>query len=154
MRENEPDSSLPLESAPVYAELLPDRRARMEEPPPVRLVAVEDVRVEAAAGLERDLDAFYASLLQFVKEYADGDVIVYGAENFRILMKVAEPPMLRDDLRPVIIEIASLSDLGRKLSELKIEFEYVQSLLPGSECILLRDPAGNWVQIMQWSRVE
>lgn len=42
-----------------------DRRRRMREPPPVRLVAVADARLSASAGLEPDLDAFYVGLLEF-----------------------------------------------------------------------------------------
>ena len=42
-----------------------DNRARMPEPLPVRLVAIEDVRLPAPAKIEEKLDAFYVTLLQF-----------------------------------------------------------------------------------------
>ena len=48
-----------------------DRRPPMPEPPPVRLVAVEDVVLITAPGLERPLDAFYVDLLRFEREDAD-----------------------------------------------------------------------------------
>lgn len=150
MSELAPDNSLPLESAPEYAELLPDRRARMEEPPPVRLVAVEDVRVETAAGLEKQLDAFYGDLLKFVKEYADGDVIVYGAENFRLMVKVVEPPVLRDDLRPLLIEVPNLSELEHQLIDLKIDYERIRRLSPAHASLVLMDPARNWVELVEY----
>lgn len=150
MLQEEPDSSLPLESAPAYAELLPDRRARMEEPPPVRLVAVEDVRVETAAGLEKQLDAFYIDLLKFVKEYADGDVIVYGAENFRLMIKVIEPPLLRDDLRPLLIEVPTLVEVEHQLIDLKIEYERLRRLSPAHTSLVLMDPARNWVELVEY----
>src|SRR4029453_2652660 len=54
----------------------PDRHPRMDqplplnlfgggEPLPVNLVAVEDVRMPAPAGVEVQLDAFYVALLRF-----------------------------------------------------------------------------------------
>ena len=36
-----------------------DRRPRVPEPLGVRLLAVNDMRVDSAAGLERKIDAFY-----------------------------------------------------------------------------------------------
>jgi len=48
--------------------LRPDRRPTMPPPPPVRVVAVEDVVLIAAPGQERDLDAFYVGLLRFERE--------------------------------------------------------------------------------------
>ena len=48
--------------------LRPDRRPVMIEPPPVRLVAVDDVVLITAPGRERELDAFYVDLLRFERE--------------------------------------------------------------------------------------
>src|SRR5688500_8447719 len=42
-----------------------DPRPRLLEPLPVRLIAVEDVRLPAPAGVETKLDAFYVVLLGF-----------------------------------------------------------------------------------------
>src|SRR5688572_7744007 len=42
-----------------------DRRPRMPEPLPVRVLAVEDVRLPATAGLEPQLDDFYVGLFGF-----------------------------------------------------------------------------------------
>src|SRR5687768_3087108 len=56
-----------------------DRRLRVPEPLPVRLVAVNDMRVDAPAGRERELDAFYAGLLGMQR--VAGEQIVYRAEN-------------------------------------------------------------------------
>src|SRR3954454_9604123 len=60
----------PIALDPAGGESLPelDRRRRMPEPLPVRLVAVADVRLPATAGLERELDAFYVDLLGFERE--------------------------------------------------------------------------------------
>ena len=48
--------------------LRPDRRPVLTDPPPVRLVAVDDVVLITAPGRERDLDAFYVELLRFERE--------------------------------------------------------------------------------------
>src|SRR5688500_12469174 len=53
-------------------DLPPDRRPAMPEPPPVRLISVDDVVLLAPPGVEPLLDAFYVGLLQF--ERADHDL--------------------------------------------------------------------------------
>jgi hypothetical protein len=55
------DSDVPLN-------LPPDRRAPLSEPPPVRLVAVEDVSLPTPPAFEKHLDAFYVDLLRFERE--------------------------------------------------------------------------------------
>lgn len=96
-----------------------DPRPHMPEPPPVRLVAIDDVSLPAASGVERDLDFFYVMLLGFERE--DLDVKrpkpripvppaprnahrrsapevpgpIYRAENFRLRFQTVEPPVLR-----------------------------------------------------------
>src|SRR5688500_3253769 len=122
------ERSLPLDHVEEAFDPRPDQRARMEEPPPVRLVAVEDVRVEASAGLEKQLDEFYAGLLKFVREYGDEDVLVYGAENFRLLVKIVEPPVPRDDMRPILIEVPNLPEIEHQLIDLKIEYQRLRRL--------------------------
>src|SRR5687768_8152794 len=84
-----------------------DRRLRVPEPPPVKLVAVADMRVESAAGLERQLDAFYAGLLGMQR--MSGEAIAYRTENFDLYVDVLEPPVERDDYRPVRAEVKSLA---------------------------------------------
>jgi hypothetical protein len=148
---NDKRSRLPLEHVEGGGfEPRPDRRARMEEPPPVRLVAVEDVRVEAPAGLEKQLDEFYGGILKFEREYADGDVIVYGAENFRLLIKVVEPPVLRDDMRPILIEVPNLLAVEHQLVDLKIEYQRLRRLTLAHASLFLMDPARNWVELIEY----
>jgi hypothetical protein len=47
-----------------------DPRPRMPEPLPVRLIAVANVRLQATAGLELQLDAFYVGVLGFERDGA------------------------------------------------------------------------------------
>ncbi|HEX4125036.1 MAG TPA: hypothetical protein VHY37_09960 [Tepidisphaeraceae bacterium] len=133
-----------------------DPRPMIPEPPPVRLVAIEDVHVPAgggAAGLEKELDGFYVRLLKFVREGSNIGHITYKSENWRLCFDVKEPPVVRADFRPVGIEVPSLLSLERDLIEQEIEYQWQKSLLPGQEVLLLQDPAGNWVQVGQFVRV-
>lgn len=145
-----PDQPLPLEeSAAGEFAVRPDERPRMPEPPPVRLVAVEDVRIDAPAGLHDPLDGFYTGLLKFNREYADPDVIVYGAENFRLLVKLVDPPVLRDDLRPILIEVPDLLAVEHELVEREIEYERIRRIALAHTSLLLMDPARNWVELTE-----
>lgn len=125
-----------------------DDRPVMPPPLPVMLLTIEDARLAAAAGLERELDAFYVGLLQFERETKEAG-IVYKAENFRLWIEVQEGPVLRDDMRMLGVVVKSLPDLMRKFREAEIEFSRERGLTAGDERLVLLDPAGNWLRIMQ-----
>jgi catechol 2,3-dioxygenase-like lactoylglutathione lyase family enzyme len=131
-----------------------DRRPRIEEPPPVRLVAVEDCVLPAVAGLECDLDNFYVSLLGFIRDQEEGgDEIVYRAENFRLRFFVLERKTARDGYRSLGIIVPSLAALVQRLDEAKIDFVRQRGLELGSESILVYDPTGNLVEISEFRMV-
>jgi hypothetical protein len=146
----------------------------MPEPPPVRLVAVDDVRLPASSGVESDLDSFYVMLLGFERE--DVEVKrptpriaapatprvrqtepsletppgpVYRAENFRLRFQTVEPPVVHPSLRPQGIEVRSISETEAKLTEAEIEYSRERALVPGQESLLLQDPAGNWLALTE-----
>lgn len=127
-----------------------DTRKHMPEPPPVRLVAVEDVHLPAAAGLETELDRFYVDLLKFVRgEHGDG-LIVYHAENASLVFDVLEPPVEREKIVPTQIELLFDEQLFRQgLLEREIPFEFVRGVYPATDHLLLQDPAGNWLAVSQ-----
>ena len=100
------DSPIELE-APTGIDPAPDRRPRMDEPLPVRLVAIADVMLPVIAGLEVDLDRFYVGLLEFVRD-ADLRQLVYHADNFALRFVVQELLPERREYRPVQIEVQSL----------------------------------------------
>ena len=127
-----------------------DERPRIPEPLPVRLIAVADVRAVTAAGTENLLDAFYVARLGFEREddAAEG-TIVYRADNFRLMLEVLEPPITRDSLRPVAIEVRSLEELEVRLVTDEVEFVKQKGVIPGQITLLLQDPAGNWVEIYE-----
>ncbi len=125
-----------------------DSRPRIEEPPPVRLVAIDDCQLWAVAGLERELDAFYVGLLNFERQPAENEII-YRAENLRVRVGVLECPLSREDYRPLALAVESLGALVGRLNEAKIEFVHHYGLTPGQDNLLVSDPAGNPVEITE-----
>jgi hypothetical protein len=130
-------------------EAAPDTRPRMEEPPPVRLVAIEDVRLVTPPDRANLLDDFYVGLWQFERD-TSAPGLVYRAENARLIFEVAaEEPLVRETRRPQGIEVSSLIEAERKLIELEWEYIRQKTLTPGQESILLQDPAGNWIEVFE-----
>jgi len=123
-----------------------DTRPHMPEPPPVSLVAVGDVEMPAVAGIERKLDGFYVGLLGFERD-PDTQNIVYRADNFRLRFQIQECLPERDLLRPVGIAIEDYGQMLQKLNDREIAFTVEKGLTPGQETLLLRDPAGNWIEL-------
>ena len=124
-----------------------DRRLRVPEPLPVKLVAVNDMRVEAPAGREVELDAFYAGLVGMQR--IPGEAIIYRAENFDLYVDVLEPPIAREDYRPLRAEVKSLADAERKLRDAEMAYVRRKGLVPGEEALVTQDPAGNWVELTE-----
>jgi hypothetical protein len=143
-----------LDPASTAFEADQDRRPRIEEPPPVRLVSIEDCQLWVPAGLERQLDEFYAGLLNFEREDPERDEVghelIYRAENFRLRIEVLERPLPREDFRPLAVAVPSLNDLARRLAEASVEYERQRGLLPGLDNLILYDPAGNSVTIGEY----
>jgi hypothetical protein len=136
--------------------LPPDPRVRIPEPLPVRLVAVEDVRLDVAAGLEKPLDDFYVALLEFQRleaQDAQEGQIAYRAENFILRFDVHERPPERQAMRPLGIEVLSLPAMRKKLDEREIEYVRQRGLTPGSQSLLVLDPGGNWIEISETRQV-
>lgn len=139
-----------MELEPSRGEFQPvdDRRRRIGEPLPVRLVAVGDVQLPGRIEREDALDAFYAGLLQFEREEGPG-APVYRADNFRLRFAWMEPGSREVDLKPVMIEVQSLSRTEMKLVEAQMEYTRQRGLVAGREGLVLLDPAGNWVELVQ-----
>ncbi len=120
-----------------------DHRPTIPVPPPVWLVAVEDVKLPTIAGIEAKLAEFYAGLLKLEPD----DSLTFRAERFRVRFEVVSKPIERIDFRALMIEVPSLVDLEKFLIDAELEYERVSGLQPGDRCILVRDPAGNLVQV-------
>lgn len=129
-------------------QLTVDRRPRMDEPLPVKLVAVEDVRLPARAGVEVQLDAFYVALLGFERLPPERE-LNYRAENVALSFEPSERPVAHENLRPQGIEVVSLAEAELKLVEGEYEYVRQRGVLPGSEAIVMRDPAGNWIELVE-----
>ncbi len=127
---------------------IPDRRRYIPPPPPVALVTVEDARLPACTGLERQLDEFYVGLLEFERDEQQEE-LVYKAENFRLRFDLTEGPIVRHDLRMLGIVVRSLDDMQLKLRERELEFTLEHGLVAGERRLLIVDPAGNWLRIIQ-----
>ncbi len=137
-----------LESTETVLGPVEDRRPKMEEPPPVRLLAVADCRLSAAAGLESSLDKFYVGLLRF-ERHEDPTVIRYRAENGELHFVVTEVRQAPPDFRSLGICVPSLPQLALKLAEAEIEYDHQRGLLPGQESFILTDPAENLLEITE-----
>jgi hypothetical protein len=135
-----------LEQASIDFKPAPDRRPKMPEPLPVKLVAIEDCRAVAPAGVEVQLDQFYVELFGFERIESE---LVYRADNFRLAFDVIETPDDRESMRPIGIEVPLLGVMERKLYEAKIDYIRQRGLNAGTESLLLRDPAGNWVEVSE-----
>jgi hypothetical protein len=138
-----PDEPFELEPGVEDFKPLVDQRRRIEEPLPVKLVAVADVIAGMREGVEERLDDFYVTMLEFEKESAG----VYRAENFRLRLEGGQGGS--EDLRPIGIEVRSLAVAEGKLMEREMEYQRQKGLLAGSESLLLLDPAGNWVELVE-----
>jgi hypothetical protein len=130
--------------------LRPDLRRPMFEPPPVRVVAIDDVHLPAAVGRELDLEAFYVGVLRFTLTRSDGGALAFAAENVTLVFDLAEPPVDYENLSPTMIEVPSLRALREALIEREIGFQTNHGLMPATEFVLVRDPAGNGLAIAGW----
>jgi hypothetical protein len=125
-----------------------DALPRMFEPSPVRLLTVNDAVLTAPAGLEGELDAFYVGLLQLERD-AEGERPIYHAANFSLRFEIAEPPIQREDMRAIGIEVRSLAEAEQKLIDAEIAYVMQRGLTPGWRTLLLQDPAGNWIELSE-----
>ena len=138
--------SVELEPAPDNFKPVIDRRPRVPEPLPVKLVAVEDCRLPAPAGVEVQLDRFYVGLWGFERVESE---LAYRAENFLLSFDLFERPVEHESLRPLGIEVPSIADAERKLVDEKIDYVRQRGVNAGAETLLVRDPAGNWVELLE-----
>jgi hypothetical protein len=108
------------------------------------------------------LDDFYVTMLQLERDESAGQSsprnrsqdcageIVYKAENVRLRLAVHEPPLpARGDMRPIAVEVRSLADAEVRIIARELEYERLRALVAGQDTLMLRDPAGNWVAIVE-----
>ena len=71
---------------------------------------------------------------------------MYRAENFCLNFEILESPPERLDYRPLRVVVPSLAEVMEKLIERGLDFTHQKGLTPGSETVLMRDPAGNIIE--------
>ncbi len=125
-----------------------DQRPRMAEALPVRLVAIGDARLPAPPGAEVALDAFYVGLLGF-ERMPPLEELIYRADNYLLRFSIREPPVVHESLRALIVEVPSLAEAMQKLNAAELEYTRQKGLDPGTESIVLLDPAGNWIELVE-----
>ena len=123
-----------------------DKRLKMPQPLPVRLIAVADVGLPGRAGCEGEMDRLYVGLLGMVRVELEGGV-VYQTESFRLCFAMVEGLIVHETYRAAQIEVASLAELELRLVESEIEYTRQRGLTAGTECLVLMDPSGNWLEI-------
>jgi hypothetical protein len=121
----------------------------MPEPLPVRLIAVSDVVLPVQTGLEQEMDALYVGILMFQRDTSAAN-LTYQADNFRLCFQNHEGLIERDTYRPVQIEVqAALGEIEAKFVAAEMEYIRQRGLTPGSESLVLMDPSGNWLEIVE-----
>jgi hypothetical protein len=140
---------IPLGPGEMKLELRPDRRERVPEPLPVKLISIDDVHLPAPAGAEHLLDQLYVGILQMIKVSADHERLVYRADNFDLVFELAERPVPHDSLVATQIEIPSLRAAMEHLTAAEIEFDRARGLVPGDDRLVFLDPAGNWINLQE-----
>jgi len=137
-----------LEEPSERFEPVADRRPKVREPLPVKLVAVADMHIGATAGTRAALDAFYIGVLGFAGA-GDGEVWAYQAENFRLIVEGVEGLVERADYRPVAVIVPSLATIMERLNEREIAYEAVRGIQPGEFGVRVLDPSGNGVEVSE-----
>ena len=86
-------------------------------------------------------------MLQFERDL--NEPLTYHADNFDLRFSIVETLPDRDDMRPIGIEVQSLQEAEAKLIERELEYTRQRGLLSSDTSLLLVDPAGNWVAIVE-----
>lgn len=133
----------------------PDRRPTLPEPLPVRLISVADVRLPCPADptLGPALDDFYVRLLQFRRLPSDEHHHFFMSDNHALILQAQNRPVQHDRIAPTMIEVDHRQPIRQHLLEHQIEHEWMRGLTAGGDYLLLQDPAGNWVGILERSTV-
>lgn len=129
-----------------------DKGPKIPEPLPVKLVAVGEVVMEAQTGREKEMEGLYVGLLGF-ERVPSGEGLVYRAENFNLRFELREGRIERETYRPLQVEVLSLQEAEQKLIDREMAYTRQRGLTPGAESLVLLDPSGNWVEIVEARRI-
>jgi catechol-2,3-dioxygenase len=150
-----PESNEQFELEPPTGIVPPvDVRPLIPIPPPVRLVAVEDVLVHAGdldPALRAKVEDFYVRLLGFELRERDIDRLVLQGETHRLIYDFAspQPPPPADGYRFIGLEVPTFRDLEPRLRDAEVEYERQRGIHPGADKLVMRDPAGQWLEVTE-----
>jgi hypothetical protein len=74
---------------------------------------------------------------------------VYLTDNFAVRFDILEGLVGRDSFRPLTVEVPSLAEAEAKLIDAEMEYTRQRGLNLGEESLVLLDPAGNWIEIVE-----
>ena len=141
---------LDLEPATDPKPIVPAREPSMFVPPRVKIVAVEDQRRVEPATDVATLTSFYAGLLGFHPE----SPTTYRAEKHCLRFDLPDG-QAEEVLPPVGIRVPiELRELEKTLIEdWRLEVQWVTTLWPGSEALLLEAPGGTLIALGEYREI-
>ena len=122
----------------------PDARGRMEQPLPVELEAVADVRGPSPLCNLARMDQLYVDILEFAPL---SEAAAYRAENFNLRFDLADAD--RSGYRTIRIIVQSLVRVVTRLMDAQIEYTRQKGIMPGQDALVFEDPDGNWLEVRQ-----
>jgi hypothetical protein len=118
-----------------------------------RLLAIDDVRLTAPAGLAGQLHEFYAGFLGFTPVQPAGPETCLAFRGFprsgpRLFVTLTEVPEDRPPRRQAVILVDSLTRVADALSERHLWFQWSTGWFAHERRLLTQDPAGNWLELV------
>jgi hypothetical protein len=74
---------------------------------------------------------------------------VYLTDNFALRFDILQALVERDTFRPLTIEVPSLAEAEAKLIEAEMEYTRQRGVNLGDESLVLLDPVGNWIELVE-----
>lgn len=122
-----------------------DARGRMEQPLPVELEAIANVRGPLPKCALAKMDELYVDILEFAP--LGNAPAAYRAENFTLSFDL--PEVDRASYRLIRVIVRSLVTVVKKLVEAQIEYSRQKGIMPGQDALVFEDPDGNWLEVRQ-----
>jgi catechol 2,3-dioxygenase-like lactoylglutathione lyase family enzyme len=120
-----------------------------EERPVRRLEAIDTVRLAIRPTALEAMRDFYGRLLGLRPVDAGADELCYRVGNLELRIRSEEtagPPPPR---RRLILEVGRLLEVRARLRAEGVEYEVTHEVGFGRPRVLVRDPAGHWLQLKQ-----
>lgn len=122
-----------------------------------RLIAVDDVNIEAPPQTAEGIAWFYADLvgLQLLPKQFDGlgeeaapaDRLRFRSERHELCVSLVTKPHIEAAATRVHIEVTSLEEVARVLDERAYAYEWLRGLSFTDRSLMILDPAGNRVRL-------